>query len=128
MDIHKKAVEVLVTLPETTRDVEEVLSSAHADEKAVNRQCLVTEAENIRFLAGQGIASPIPGNFLYIFFFYRGRTGSFSNATTLQCLVKQKPFVLCYDMWTLTSKEDSTNSVAASLNIGYHAWVVFYPL
>ena len=36
----------LVTLPETTRDVGELLSLAHADEKAANRQCLVTIAEN----------------------------------------------------------------------------------
>ena len=55
-DTHKKAVEMVVTLPETTRDVGELLSLAHADEKAANRQCLVTIAENLRFLAKQGIA------------------------------------------------------------------------
>ena len=55
-DTHKKAVKMVVTLPETTRDVGELLSLAHADEKAANRQCLVTIAENLRFLAKQGIA------------------------------------------------------------------------
>ena len=44
---------MVVTLPETTRDVGELLSLAHADEKAANRQCLVTIAENLRFLAKQ---------------------------------------------------------------------------
>ena len=47
---------MVVTLPETTRDVGELLSLAHADEKAAIRQCLVTIAENLRFLAKQGIA------------------------------------------------------------------------
>ena len=36
---------MVVTVPETTRDVGELLS-AHAEEKAANRQCLVTIAEN----------------------------------------------------------------------------------
>eukprot|EP00731_Ephydatia_muelleri_P008502 Em0004g840a len=53
---HKKAVEVLVTIPETTRDIGEMLSTAHAEGKKISGQCLVTIAENIRFLARQGIA------------------------------------------------------------------------
>ena len=53
---HKRAVESVITIPQTTSDVGELLSSAHAAEKRANRQCLVTIAENVRFLARQGIA------------------------------------------------------------------------
>ncbi|KAL5509913.1 hypothetical protein EMCRGX_G005360 [Ephydatia muelleri] len=53
---HKKAVEVLVTIPETTRDIGEMLSTAHAEGKKISGQCLVPIAENKRFLARQGIA------------------------------------------------------------------------
>ena len=59
---HKRAVEGIITLPQTTRDVGELLSSAHAAEKRSNRQCLITIAENIRFLARQGIALRGDGN------------------------------------------------------------------
>ena len=52
-DTHKTAVELVVTLPETTKDVGELLSSA---EKSENRKCLITIAESIQFLARQGIA------------------------------------------------------------------------
>ena len=44
---HKIAVDLIVTLPQTTRDVVEMLSSAHAAEKAVNHHCLFKIAENI---------------------------------------------------------------------------------
>ena len=53
---HKRAVEGVITLPKTTRDIGKLTSSAHAAEKRKNQQCLVTIAENIRFLARQGIA------------------------------------------------------------------------
>ena len=33
-----------------------MLSTSHASEKAVNRQCLMKIAENIRFLARQGLS------------------------------------------------------------------------
>ena len=59
---HKRAVESIITLPQTTRDVGELLSSAHAAEKRKNRQCLITIAENIRFLGRQGIALRGDGN------------------------------------------------------------------
>ena len=36
------AVEKILTLPATTTDVGELLSSAHAKEKALNRHCLLT--------------------------------------------------------------------------------------
>ena len=68
---HKIAVDLVVTLPRTTRDVGEMLSSAHAAEKAVNRHCLLKIAESIRFLARQGL--PLRGNY----------DGSDSNFTQL---------------------------------------------
>ena len=52
----KRAVEVVVTLSQTHRDIGEMLSTSHASEKAVNRQCLMKIAENIRFLARQGLS------------------------------------------------------------------------
>ena len=50
---HKAAVEVVITLPKTTGDVGELLSSAHAAEKESNRKCLATIAQCIRFLHGR---------------------------------------------------------------------------
>ena len=54
--VHKKAVELVVTLPKSTRDVGELLSSAHAQEKRANRQYLLKVIQNVRFLARQGLA------------------------------------------------------------------------
>ena len=48
--------EVVVTLSQTHRDIGEILSTCHAFEKAVNRQCLMKIAENIKFLARQGLS------------------------------------------------------------------------
>ena len=53
---HKRAVEVVVTLSQIHRDIGEMLSTSHASEKAVNRQCLMKIAENIRLLARQGFS------------------------------------------------------------------------
>ena len=49
--VHKNAVELVVTLPRFTRDVGELLSSAHAQEKRANRQYLLKVIQNVRFLA-----------------------------------------------------------------------------
>ena len=57
---HKKAVDVVVTLPKTTKDVGEMLSSTHQKEKNANRQYLLKVMQNIRFLARQGI--PLRGD------------------------------------------------------------------
>ena len=51
---HKLAVEVVLTLSQTHKDIGEMLSINHASEKAVNCQCLMKIAQNIRFLAHQG--------------------------------------------------------------------------
>ena len=53
--MHKQAIED-ITLLQTTRDVGELLLSVHAAEKRKNQQSLITIAENIRFLARQGLA------------------------------------------------------------------------
>ena len=53
---HKLAVEVVLTLSQTHKDIGEMLSTSHASEKAVNRQCLMKIAQNIRFLARQGLS------------------------------------------------------------------------
>ena len=53
---HKYAVEVVVTLSQTHRDIGDMLSTSHASEKAVNCQCLMKIAESIKFLACQGLS------------------------------------------------------------------------
>ena len=53
---HKLAVEVVLTLSQTHKDIGEMLSTSYASEKAVNRQCLMKIAQNIRFLAHQGLS------------------------------------------------------------------------
>ena len=53
---HKSAVELVITLPRTTKDVGEMLSSAHSQEKKANREYLLKVIQNVRFLARQGLA------------------------------------------------------------------------
>ncbi|XP_052249555.1 zinc finger MYM-type protein 1-like [Dreissena polymorpha] len=69
-ECHKEAVERLVTLPATTRDVGEMLSAGHDKEKADNRKQLLQILRSIRFLARQGIALPghndDEGNFMQL--------------------------------------------------------------
>ena len=57
---HKRVVEVVFTLPQTTGGVGELQSTAHTTEKCENRQCMTTIDENIHFLARQGI--PLRGD------------------------------------------------------------------
>ena len=52
---HITAVKVMITLPRTTGDVGEMLSSTLATVKRDNRCLLPKVAENIKFLARQGI-------------------------------------------------------------------------
>ena len=58
--MHKRAVELLITIPETTHDVGEMLSSSLATKKNANQQVLLKIAQNILFLVKQGI--PIRGD------------------------------------------------------------------
>lgn len=52
---HKDAVQVMLTLPSTTRDIGESLSSAHSKNKAEARKVLLKILQNIRFLGRQGL-------------------------------------------------------------------------
>ena len=66
--VHKRAVEVIETLPRTTRDIGEQLSSAHAEEKLRNR---VYFLQTIKYLARQGLAlrgdqNDLESNFLQL--------------------------------------------------------------
>ena len=60
--VHKQAVEVIYTLPRTTPDVGELLSTAHASEKESNRRYLLKVAQAIRYLAKQGLPLHGDGN------------------------------------------------------------------
>ena len=53
---YKEAVENIVTLPATTRNVGELLSGMHDKEKIENRQCFLKILSNLRFVARQGCA------------------------------------------------------------------------
>ena len=59
-DCHREAVDALVVLPQSTKDVGDLLSSEHQAEKARNRKMLLLILENIRFLARQGL--PLRGD------------------------------------------------------------------
>ena len=52
---HIDALQVMIVLPKTVPDVGEVLSSAHAKEKAHNRTMLVRILRNMKFFGRQGL-------------------------------------------------------------------------
>ena len=54
--VHKRAVEMIETLPRTTGDIGEQLSSAYTEEKLRNRAYLLKVFQTIQFLARQGLA------------------------------------------------------------------------
>ena len=53
---HKDAVDIVVTIPSTTKDVGELLSREHAKEKEINRRMFVKIVTSIKYLARQGIS------------------------------------------------------------------------
>ena len=53
---HRQAVELVEKMPKTTRDVGDMLSSIHAQQKAENREMLKIILSSIRFLGRQGLA------------------------------------------------------------------------
>ncbi len=53
---HRESVELLVTIPSNTKDVGEMLSKAHAEQKAENRRMLKMILSSIRYLGRQGLA------------------------------------------------------------------------
>ena len=50
------AVDVSINIPRTSRDMGDALSSAHTQQKALNRHYPIKVDQNIRFLSRQGIA------------------------------------------------------------------------
>jgi len=54
-DCHREAVQAIVTVPQQVRDVGELLSKAHQEEKATNQKILLKILQCIRFLARQGL-------------------------------------------------------------------------
>ena len=65
---HREAVEVIFTLPSTTRDIGEQLSQQHVAQKLKNRQALYQILSSIRFLGRQGLAIRGDGNELDVNF------------------------------------------------------------
>ena len=55
-EFHKRSVELILTLPATTRSVREMLCSTLAHEKVTNRHCLLKVISCLKFLARQGCA------------------------------------------------------------------------
>ena len=53
---HREAVEVVITLPTTTKDIGEQLVQFHAKEKEYNCKMLLKIMSSIRYLARQGLA------------------------------------------------------------------------
>ena len=53
---HKIALETLITLPKTTPNIGEILSSSLASDREQNRRCLLKILSGLRFLARQGCA------------------------------------------------------------------------
>ena len=53
---HHKAVDIMITIPATTRNVGEQLSHIHCQEKATNRKMFLKILSSIRYLARQGLA------------------------------------------------------------------------
>ena len=71
-ECHKEAIDSMLVLPKTTRDIGEMLSAAHASEKKDNRQLLLKILQNLRFLARQSIAirgdgNEVDSNFIQLF-------------------------------------------------------------
>ena len=59
---HKESIEKIVTLPSTVRDVGEMLSSEHKQEKLKRQHMLLKIISNIRFLARQALPLRGDGN------------------------------------------------------------------
>ena len=45
----------MITLPKTTKDIGETLSTKHAENKNDNRECLLKILSSLRFLGRQGL-------------------------------------------------------------------------
>ena len=57
---HKEAVEMVITLPVTHKDISECISSAAGEQRKENRSCFMKVMSSLQFLAQQGL--PIRGD------------------------------------------------------------------
>ena len=57
---HRDSVDKVITLPKTTKDIGETLSTKHSENKNDNRECLIKILSSLRFLGRQGL--PIRGD------------------------------------------------------------------
>ena len=55
-DCHREAVEILIVLPQCTKDIAELQSAEHAAQKTLNRHMFMILLNNLRFLVRQGLA------------------------------------------------------------------------
>ena len=55
-DCHREAVEVLLVLPQCTKDIAELQSAEHAAQKTLNCHMFMIVLNNLRFLVRQGLA------------------------------------------------------------------------
>ena len=60
--VHREAVDVMITLSSTTRDVGEQLSQEHAAQKVKNNHALLQIMSSIQFLSRQGLAMRSDGD------------------------------------------------------------------
>ena len=58
IDCHREAVEMLLVLPQCTKDIAELQSTEHAAQKTLNRDMFMILLNNLRFLVRQGFTSP----------------------------------------------------------------------
>ena len=67
---HKEAVEMILTLPTTTKNVGSLLSRQYSQQVATNRKMLLKITSTIRFLTRQGLAlrghDHMEGNFILL--------------------------------------------------------------
>lgn len=78
---HKDAVLHTVTLPATTSNVSELLSTQLAKERLEQRKCFLKVLSNIRFLAFRGDADESDSNFMQLI-----RLHSEDNSKLVQCM------------------------------------------
>ena len=53
---HREAIDLVIKIPSTTKDVGEMLNKSHAEQKDENRQVLLKIFSSVRYLSRQGIA------------------------------------------------------------------------
>ena len=96
---HKRAVEAVITIPATTRDVADSLSSQAVQTKKEHRPCLLKVMASLRFLARQGLAirgdssGERDGNFSQLMVLLQS-----SDGTLKGFLAKKRDKYTCHDV------------------------------